>query len=385
MLKNILILTCGKGGGHRNSSDAIKSALLKLNPSVDINDFDSNELFYGYSGDGGEEGYISFTTRYRFFWKCFFEITSFFRIFSNFILYKSIFRRFSELIKNYKPDIILSVHPCFVGSINKCLKKLKLSTPLFVCIIDLVKHSHLWHDKECEITFVPTLKMYNYLLKKGFKKEKLIHSGFPINEKFNKINKKPKEKILVPNILMVSPSQKHNKVILQLILTTLNYNVNLTVVTGSNKKLKKHLDNRLTAYMLASDHKKFLNVKNVTVLGYVSDMDTRLSNADVLITKAGPNMILEAVKMCVPVLITGHIPGQEEKNYQYIVENGYGLKCDSPKKLSNALGRLFENDYKMLKEFSHNEQGCNDTSGTEVVAQHLLEVLNKGELQEDAK
>jgi len=208
--------------------------------------------------------------------------------------------------------------------------------------------------------------MYNYLLQKGFKKERLIHSGFPINEKFNKINKSPKEKILVPNILMVSPSQKCNKVILQLMLATLKHNVNLTVVTGSNKKLKNYLDNRL-------------NVKNVTVLGYVFDLDTRLSHADLLITKAGPNMILEAVKMCVPVLITGHIPGQEEKNYQYIVENGYGLKCGSPKKLSNALDLLFENDYKMLKEFSRNEQDCNDTSGSEVVAQHLLQYLDKGD------
>ena len=374
--KKILILTCGKGGGHRSSSDAIKSALLGLNSGVDVNDFDANELFYGYSGDGGEEGYISFTTRFRFFWKFFFEITSFFKSFSNFFLYKAIIIHFRKLIENYKPDLILSLHPCFVGSINNCLKKMKLAIPLYTCIIDLVKHSHLWHDKKCEITFVPTLKMYNYLLKKGFKKERLIHSGFPVNEKFNKINKNPKTEILVPNVLMVSPSLKRNKMTLKFILATLKHNVNLTVVTGSNKKLKNYLDNRLTAHMPAGGHEKLLNVKNVTVLGYVFDLDSRLSNADVLIAKAGPNMILEAVKMCVPVLITGHILGQEEKNYQYIVENGYGLKCDSPKKLNNALDRLFENDYMMLKKFSQNEQDCNDTSGAKAVAQHLLKALN---------
>jgi len=218
---------------------------------------------------------------------------------------------------------------------------------------------------------VPTLQMHDYLLEKCFEKERLIHSGFPVNDKFNAINKKTKKEILVPNILMVNPSQKRNKATWQLILATLKHNVDLTVVTGSNRKLKKYLDNRLTAFMPTA--------KNVTVLGYVSDLDTRLSNADVLITKAGPNMILEAVKMCVPVLITGHIPGQEEKNYQYIVENGYGLKCDSPKRLSNALDRLFENDYKMLKEFFRNEQCCNDTSGAEAVAQHLLKAINKEE------
>jgi processive 1,2-diacylglycerol beta-glucosyltransferase len=163
---------------------------------------------------------------------------------------------------------------------------------------------------------------------------------------------------------MVSPSQKRNKVTLDLIFATLKHNVNLTVVTGSNRKLKEYLD------------KKLLNVENVTVLGYVFDMDTRLSNADVLIAKAGPNMILEAVKMCVPVIITGHIPGQEEKNYQYIVENGYGLKCYSKEELRNALERLFENDYELLKQFSHNQQGCNDIYGAKAVAEHLLKALD---------
>ena len=363
MQKRILILSSGKGGGHKSSCDAIKSVILELNPDVEVLAFDSMHFMYGY--DGEDKGYISFTTRYRFFWKCFFEFTSFFRGFSNFILSKAIYKRFSKFIKDYKPDIILSVHPCFVGSVNKCLKKMKLSIPVCTCIIDLVKHSHLWHDKKCDITFVPTLKMYDSLLKKGFKKEKLVHSGFPINEKFSKINKKPKTEILTPNVLMVNPSLKRDKVTLKLILATLKHKVNLTVVTGSDKKLKSYLD------------KKLLNVKNVAVLGYVFDMDARLSNADVLIAKAGPNMILEAVKMCVPIIITGHILGQEEKNYQYIVENGYGLKCNSKKELDNALDRLFKNDYELLKKFSHNEQGCSDISGAKVVAEHLLEALNK--------
>ena len=366
MQKKILILTTGKGGGHRSSSDAIKSAIFELDPHVDVNTFDAMEFMPGYSSDENDEkGYITFTTRYRFFWKIFFEVTSFFNGISSFILSKPIYKRFRELILTYKPDIILSVHPCFVGSINICLKRMKSSIPVYTCIIDLVKHSHLWHDKKCEITFVPTKKMYDLLLKKGFKKERLVHSGFPINEKFNTINKNPKTKISIPDVLMVNPSLKRDQITFELISAVLKYNVNLTVVTGSNKKLKDYLE------------KKLANVKNVTLSGYVNDMDNRLSRADVLIAKAGPNMILEAVKMCVPVLITGHILGQEEKNYQYIEENKYGLRCNSPQKLSDALEQLFANDYEQLKSISRSQQGCNDTSGAKITAKHLLEKLEK--------
>ena len=363
MQKKILILTSNKSGkgGHRSSSNAIKNALLALDQGVDVKDVDSMEFMSGYKGDDkDEQGYVTFTSRYRFFWKLFFEFSSFFAGFSGFILYNAIYKRFRKLILEYKPDVILSVHPCFVGSVSRCLKRMKLDIPFCVCILDMVKHSRLWHDKKCAITFTPTAEMYDFLLKKGFKKEKLIYSGFPVNEKFNKINRCPKTAISVPSVLMVNPTLKGNKATLELILAALKHNVNLTVVTGSNQELKKYLDEKL------------LGVKNVTVLDYVFDMDTRMSNADVIITKAGPNMILEAVKMCVPVLITGHILGQEEKNYQYIVENGYGLKCDSPKELSDALARLFENDYELLKKFSHNEQNCNDTAGAKAIAGNLL-------------
>ena len=362
MQKKILILSSGKGGGHKSSADAVKGALSDLRPDIEARVFDSMEFMPGYKAGGkGEEGYISFTTRYRFFWKCFFEFTSFFKGFSNFILFKAIYKRFKKLIREYKPDIILSVHPCFVGSVVKALKKMKSEIPVYTCILDLVKHSRLWHDKKCVTTFVPTLAMYNALLKKGFKKESLFHSGFTINEKFNKVNKSPKTDISVPNVLMVSPSLKRDKVTLKLILAALKHNVNLTVVTGSDRRLKEYLD------------KKLVNVKNVSVTGYVFDMDNRLSAADVLIAKAGPNMILEAVRMCVPVIITGHIPGQEERNYQYITENGYGLRCGSPKELDRALGRLFENGCALLKQFSRNEQGCADLDGARAVARRLSE------------
>ena len=362
MSKKILILTSQKsGGGHRSSSNAIKTAILELCDDVDVKDVDSMEFFPGYTGE--ETSYNSFTSRYRVLWKLFFEFTSIFYGISNYFLYKTIYKRFTKLIDEYRPDIILSVNPCFVGSIKMSLKKMDLDIPFYVCILDLVKHSRLWWEKKGAITFVPTSQMYSYLLEKGFKKDCLVHSGFPINEKFNNISRKNRTEIVIPNVLMVNPSMRGNKACVKLINAVLKHKVNFTVVTGNNSRLKKYLDD------------KFNTDKKITILGYCRDMDKRLSDADVLITKAGPNMILEAVKMCVPVLITGHILGQEEKNYKYIVDNGYGLKCESPDKLDNALKKLFQNDFKLLKEISLNQQSCTDVGGAKVVAEYLLKAL----------
>ncbi|MDR0964445.1 MAG: glycosyltransferase [Clostridium sp.] len=362
MQKKILVLTTGKGGGHKSSSDAIKVAILKLNPDIDVNDYDAMKFFPGYTGED-ESGYIAFTTRYRFIWKCFFEFSSFFAGISNAVLAKPIYKRFKRLIEEYHPDLILSVHPCFVGSVNNCLARMKRSIPVYTCIIDLVKHTRLWHDKKCAITFVPTLQMHALLLRKGFKKEQLVHSGFPISDKFFRATQGEALKRPCISVLMVNPCVKGNKATLELVLAVMKHHVHVTVVTGSDKKLKAYLDTRLA------------NAPNVAIFGYVRDMDKRLAQADLLIAKAGPNMILEAVKMCVPIIITGCIPGQEEENYKYIVPNGYGLKCDSPNELCDTLEKLLAHDCAMLREMARNEENCTDLEGAKIVATHLVNAL----------
>jgi len=365
-----------KKGGHKSSSNAIKHELLALygDTEIDVNDIDASTLFQGFKdSENVGEGYVTLTTKWRLVWKIFFEFTSFFKAISNFILSFAIRKSFKKLLAEYQPDIILTVHPCFVGSIRRCLRKFKLDhIPIFVCIIDLVKHSHLWRDKKCAVTYVPTLAMREKLLKKGFSGGKLIHSGFPIGSKF-KLEQTPvgagvpdrpqscTEK--QPHILMVAPSLKRNKYTLKLIQEAQKFNAHITVVCASNVKLKKYLD------------KKLCDNSDVEILGYVDDMDTRLSNATVLVAKAGPNMILEAVKAGVPVLVTGHILGQEEKNYQYIEQNSYGFRCNSPKKLKLALEKLFSNNFKLLKQFSENCKSCADVYGGKIVATHLKQFL----------
>ena len=357
MNKRILILTAQKGGGHRSSSDAVEKAILALNQNADIISFDALELMPGYNGD--EKGYVLLTTRYRVVWKLFFELTSLFSGVSNFFLHKTIERRFKDIIDRYQPDIILTLHPCFVGSVQMCLKKMRLSIPVLTCIVDLVKHTRLWHDKRSAATFVPTARMRDVLLKKGFKPERVIHTGFPVKEAYLHCIKNLKADGLTPDVLMINPSMRGNKAALMFIRSILAFRVNLTVVTGQNTGMKTYLDKNLKGE------------PSVTILGYVTDMAERMARADIIITKAGPNLLMEAVAMGVPIIITGHIPGQEEKNHAYIVENHYGLKAESPCLLRDALGLLLKENRRLMRDISENQRRCTDTRGAEAIAAWL--------------
>ncbi len=55
--------------------------------------------------------------------------------------------------------------------------------------------------------------------------------------------------------------------------------------------------------------------------GFVNNMEEWMHASDVIITKAGPGTIAESFICGLPVLLNGFIPGQEEGNIEYVVEN----------------------------------------------------------------
>jgi 1,2-diacylglycerol 3-beta-galactosyltransferase len=73
---------------------------------------------------------------------------------------------------------------------------------------------------------------------------------------------------------------------------------------------------------------------SVHVKGFVSNMDEWMGAADVVITKAGPGTIAEALVRGVPIMLNGAIPCQEEGNVPYVVENGVGRYSTDPQEIA---------------------------------------------------
>ncbi len=361
MSKKILILTAGKRGGHRSASTALKNSFLNVDSTLDILDYDSNFLFPKYKG-GGEEGYITMTTSFRLFWKLLYSFSSIFKNLSNFILYREIRKNLAKLIEKEKPDAIISMHSCFVGTTVKVLKKFN-NIPFFVVILDPVKFSNLWLDKRATLTFVATDEAKRLIFKKGFKKNQIIHSGFPITYNYreqenNKENKKRRK------LLFVNPSQKGLKYTAKLIKSAYSFDVDIDIVTGSHTKLKKYLEKHLPKR------------DGLNIYGYVNDMPKRLNEANIVLTKAGPNIIFESIMATTPIILTGHLLGQEEKNYKYLLNRGYGVVAEKPKVLVKTLKRLLIDETYLLDEIKNKQKECDDINGAINIAKAVLDKLN---------
>jgi len=83
-------------------------------------------------------------------------------------------------------------------------------------------------------------------------------------------------------------------------------------VCGRNEKLRR----RLARLRFATP---------TLVLGFVDNMPEVMRACDVVVTKAGPGAITEALATGLPLIITGYLPGQEAPNVDFVVESGFGL------------------------------------------------------------
>ena len=101
----------------------------------------------------------------------------------------------------------------------------------------------------------------------------------------------------------------------------------LIVVCGRNEKLRRRLA-RVNFQIRA------------LVLGFVENMPDLMRAADLVVSKAGPGAIGEALATEVPILLTSYLPGQETANVTFVTESGLGLYTPKSEQLREAVQEL---------------------------------------------
>lgn len=120
--------------------------------------------------------------------------------------------------------------------------------------------------------------------------------------------------------------------------------VQLVVVCGRNAGLRSRLGRRLAASHVAGR-------RPARVLGFRRDMALWMRAADLLLTKAGPSTIAEALTVGLPVLLYGYLPGQERGNVDLVVRNRVGAYTPGAQNAASAAkALLFERNGTALRE-----------------------------------
>jgi len=184
MKQRIMILTSYiTGAGHKSITEALMEHL------TDYADLQI-EIVEGFDLGGTTnrkvgELYGTVTRNAKPLWGLIWDMQSLAPGALNQVMSQRIERRFLERVHAFKPDLILSVHAMFVGSIINILEKENLDIPLVTLLADLVSIADLWIDKRCAWTLCPSEESY-LLLRDQWQipESRLKRCEFPIRGRF---------------------------------------------------------------------------------------------------------------------------------------------------------------------------------------------------------
>jgi 1,2-diacylglycerol 3-beta-galactosyltransferase len=118
---------------------------------------------------------------------------------------------------------------------------------------------------------------------------------------------------------------------------------------------------------------------SVLPVGFVDNMHEWMAAADLLITKAGPGTLAEALISGLPILINGNIPCQEEGNIPYIVDNGAGECERDPTKIGEIVARWLSPEGKeAFKEMARRSRALGRPEAVFEIARDLAALADEG-------
>lgn len=277
-----------------------------------------------------------------------------------------------HLLEEERPDLLISVHPLVHELIFHALDVLRWRIPVFTVVTDLVSTYPLWFHPRVTACFVASDAAYCHALECGLRPKQLRHYGLPVRPAFA-ATQPPKEQLRqslqmqpdIPAVLLIGGGDGIGPVaeIAQQLDQQLRHNGQptgqLIVICGRNAALQQQLAD-LPWRIPTQIH------------GFVENMPEWMTAADCVITKAGPGTIAEATICGLPILLSGFIPGQEEGNIPFVVDQGAGAFCEDPVEIGQIIKRWFGPERSQLRQMSERSRRLARPQATLQIAQSIV-------------
>jgi 1,2-diacylglycerol 3-beta-galactosyltransferase len=278
--------------------------------------------------------------------------------------------KLERAVLDAKPAAIISVHPEANYLLSRVLRTQNLKIPFIVVVTDLINYHKSWlgctpyntiEDTLSE-AIVPTKQAYDLAIQYNCPEHKLRHISLPLRKQFNGISQDSQNKngFVVTIMGGGDGAGKIEKIAKELL--DAGYDGTIRIIAGNNSKLKGKLE------MLKSKHP---NGGWMDVYGFHSDIRSLLETTDILVTKAGPGSIAEALVCKTPMIINYWVPGQETANTEFVSKNGYGYCIINPKQIAKKIMYL-KNKRKELNRLKRNIQRENFKNGSLEIARRII-------------
>ncbi len=240
-----------------------------------------------------------------------------------------------RMIAEHPADVYVSVHALFSRPVMQILARQAAIQPRLVTVItDLVTAHAFWYEKQADRCLVPTWAAYDRAGLYDLQPQQVHMTGMPIDPRFSDalLEKHAARARLqldacLPAVLLIGGGAGMGPVYhTALALNQRRLEHQLIVVAGRNEDLRRRL---------AAIHWN----QPTLIYPFVNNMPELMSAADILVTKAGPATICEACIAGLPIIVSSAVPGQEDGNVRFVVENGIGEYAPGPERAADAVAR----------------------------------------------
>jgi len=372
-MKKILIISSDNTGhGHKSITSALCEEFDK-HPDIKVHVVDG----FALGGDLGirvSKLYGTLTRNAKDLWKLVWEISLKKPSMVDEIVEIAIKDKLLDLLERVDPDLIISVHPNFNGSVLNVMEEYNINIPFVSLIADLISITPLWADPRADYIICPSLESKEKCLEFGIPESKLILTGFPIRSKFFRKNEesieekyytedRPLECLIMSGGEGVGNMGRITRILLD------NFNCHVKIIAGRNTALKRRLERSLLD--------KYGD--RVTIYGFVNDIQDLMYSSDIAFTRGSPNVALEAVACNVPLVITGALPGQEEGNPWYIENYNLGVFCEKTRNIKHLVNDLLKNNAEKLNNIKKSQREFRDPYAAKNIVEHILKIEKRKE------
>ena len=255
------------------------------------------------------------------------------------IVSKLVSRKLRDYITEFNPDVVIGTHSYACLLMTHLKTKEYIKCPTFGIVTDFTVHP-FWESTNIDYYITADKLLNNQMKKKGIPEQRILPFGIPIKSKFSTaIPKNEAKKVLNISdkftILIMMGSMGFGNITKFLKrIDDLPTDFQILCVCGNNSKAKKEIDN--TSWN-----------KKIYTYGFIDNVDVMMDASDCIITKPGGLTTSELLAKKLPAIIINPIPGQEDRNLEFLVNSGAAIMATETFPVDEALYEITNNPWRL--------------------------------------
>lgn len=339
----VVVLSASVGAGHVRAAEAVEAALRQTEAPVTIANYDALSFMPRAFRNVYSDGYFEMVKRAPQLLGWLYDATD--KPFRKDRLQQKLEQagaaRLLKKIREFDPDVAICTHFLPSALLDRERRKGRCRARIVTVVTDFEVHG-MWLATPSDHYFVATEEARAHLQALGIAPAAITVSGIPTHPVFQQkknraaLRRKHGWREDLPAILVSAGGfgQGNAERMVQA-LTDTRLRAQIIAVCGKGAALKSSLE-KIRARRNPED------LPILQVIGFTTEMDELMAAADLMIGKPGGLTTSESLIRGLAWVVVKPIPGQEEKNAIYLLEQGVGVWSDNLHTLGFKVQSLLE-------------------------------------------